>query len=1588
MPDRIDSSPKNEGEDLERRIGELSPQRRAVLERLLRERNGPTKNLSPIRPRAGGGPAPLSYAQQRLWFLDQLMPRTNLFNLSSAYRIVGTVDPAVLESSLNEIVRRHEVLRTTFRAVNGEPFQMVAPSSWIALRLVDLSSKPASRRDAAALAVASEEAQRPFDLERGPLLRTTLARMDKEEYIFLLTIHHIISDAWSAGVFWQELTKIWDAFAEGKPPPLPDLLIQYADFAVWQRDWLRGPVLEKQLEYWRKQLAGMEALQLPTDRPRPEIQSMRGAALRVAIPPETIAAVRKTGQLENATLFITLLAAFQTLLFRYTHQEDIVSGTFLANRNRGEIEPLIGFFVNSMVLRTDFRGSPCFREVLRQVRKMCLEGYAHQDLPFARLVQELQPERDLSRNPLFQVAFQLLNAPGMASDEPDTDEPLLEGIRQTAILDLTFTFWESGGGLDGEIEYNTDLFDRSTITRMAEHYQALLESVLADPDGPVRRVSLLSTDDRKQILENWNSTGAEYPRDQTVVSLFEAQVERGGDSAALICDNAELTYRQLNERANQVSHRLLELGVGTEGRVGVFVRRSIDMVVAMMGVMKAGAAYVAVDPTWPRERLAFMMNDAAIQVLLTQKALLDQLPEHGGKNVCLDDASATAQRNVENPILPIGPENLAYLIYTSGSTGRPKGVLSVHRAVVNRLVWLSRTYPYRSGEICCARTSLSFVDSVLEIFGPLLFGTPVVIISDDGTKDLQKLVETLGRSRATRIVLVPSLLSALLDAFEDLGTRLPDLQYCFTSGEAIPTATWNRFRGAVPHCRLINLYGSSEVTGDATFFEIFKTGVSGAVPIGRPISNVQTYIVDPDLSPVPVGVAGELLIGGDALARGYQNLPDLNSERFIPNPFSIEGSGRLFKTGDIARYLPDGNIEFIGRTDRQVKVRGFRVELSEIEAVLRQYSGVQNGAVVVREETPGDKRLVAYVVQNPAYCGNDTYSSEPSRSLELVPQWQSVWDETYNRRSPDENDPIFNTSGFVSSYTGRAIPAEEVREWVEQAVSKVVAQRPQNVLEIGCGAGLLLFRIAPHCIHYLGADFSPVALRCVRQQLAGLNIPQVELQERAADDFTGIQRHSFDAVVLHSVAQYFPSIDYLMRVLEGAVQATAPGGFIYIGDVRSLPLLEAFHTSVEMHRAPLSLAASALRRQVQRRLTQEKELVLDPAFFTALKRYLPEISHVQIEPKRGRYQNEFTRFRYEVILRVNSATKDPAIEKWLDWEQDGLNLPAVRQLLRDGKQDWLGIANLPDARLVGEIKALELLSNCDERDTVGDIREAARTSSRNGVDPESLYKLADEMSYAVQLHLAYRGLNNRFHALFRRSGTEPARGALGPEFPLAFSGSADLSTYANNPQKGIHLESFASELRRFLLTKLPEHMVPAAFVTLNSLPLTPSGKLDRLALPALDTFRPTIGTAYAIPRTPIEETLAGVWTQILGIERIGAQDNFFEIGGHSLLATRVISRVRDSFNIDVPLRVFFENPTIVQLAKLVEEAQARSDENRNQTIVRISRESHMATLLPGGKISPTDLGKGLRKGTQAADTGGARPTDALSERNARVEKQP
>jgi amino acid adenylation domain-containing protein len=1545
---------------------EQSPKRRALVEAFLQQEGIEPANRDRIlRQEPGNQTAPkvrsfpLSFAQERVWFQDRLLPGNHLFNLHSDWRFTYKVDVDILQQSLNEVVRRHESLRTTFRSADGQPAQIIAPSLNLTLPVVDLRKLPESEREDKAHWLAQEEALRPFDLEQGPLVRTALLRMGDDEYILLLTMHHIISDGWSVRLFWSELLAIWTAFDNGEPSPLPDLPIQYADFAVWQRDWLQGDVLETQLNYWKKQLADLRILPLPTDHPRPPVQTAHGATHSITFSRELSVALGMLSQQEGVTLFMTLLAAFQTLLFRYSGQDDIAVGTFIANRNRAEIEGLIGFFVNALVLRSDFSGLPSFRQLLKQARNTTLEAYENQDLPFARLVQEIQPQRDLSRNPLFQVAFQVLNTPSLNQNEADSDLPLPEVQSGTAIFDITFTVWESAGGLAGEIEYNTDLFDPDTVSRMASHYQILLTGIVADPDRCVHDLPLLS-DAERQLLDEWNATSTEYPDQESIVSLFEAQVARTPEATAFICEGQQLSYQELDRRANQLGHYLQELGVAPETLVGICLERSLNFVVALLGVLKAGGAYLPLDPSYPEQRLEFMVDDSGASVLLTQTHLRTAFSATQARLVCVDaESEAIAKQSESHPDRNVTPQHLAYVIYTSGSTGKPKGVAVEHKQLLNRFAWMWKCYPFDPDEVGCQKTALNFVDSIWELLGPLLKGIPTAIIPDRALKDANTLVTILAEQRVTRIWVVPSFLRMLLETFPDLQGRLPRLKFWVSSGEALPVELSERFRKLMPNSVLYNLYGTSEVW-DVTWYDPGTQGQAlSRVPIGRSISNMQVYILDNQLQPVPIGIPGELYVGGVGLARGYIKRPEMTAEKFIPSPFSDKPGARLYRTGDLARYRLDGNIEYFGRIDHQVKIRGFRVELGEVEMMLAQHPRVQQIAVIAREDNPGDQRLVAYVVQNPAYAGSEDRAEGHRRSAELILEWQEVWDETYSQ-GPAPEDPTFNIHGWTSSYSGLPISLEEMREWVEQTVERVRSVGAGRVLEIGCGAGLLLFRLAPYCARYCGTDFSAPALRYAEEQLKKLDLPQVNLLQRTADDFSGFEAESFDTIVLNSVVQYFPDIDYLVRVLEGTVRLVRPGGAIFLGGVRSLPLLEAFHTSVELHRASASLPLAQLRQRVKKRMTEEEELVIDPAFFFTLQEHFPQISHVQIEPKRGRYRNELTRFRYEVILRVSPQVDRAGGQAWLDWQTEQMSLPAIRQRLKEDKSDSLGIANVPNSRLTMEVKAVELLTTVDGLATAGDLRSALRDFHGDGVDPEDIWALQYEAPYAIQLHWSGPGADDCYDVLLQRRSAAVRDDTRVPLFPTRPWSRIAKSACASNPVQAMACRKLGPQLRSFLQTKLPDHMVPATFVMLEQLPLTPNGKLDRRALAATDMSRPTREAPYVVPRTPTEEELTSVWAQLLGIERVGAVDNFFELGGHSLLAVRVVSRIRDTFQVELPLRAVFETPTVAGLAQLIEDARMRGEKSQTPAIVRLSRDAHSATLLPGGALDPADFSKGRR----------------------------
>jgi amino acid adenylation domain-containing protein len=950
-------------EDL-RRKATLSADDFELFAHLLEEEGIETGAPSTITPRNSGDEVELSFAQQRLWFIDQLEPGKATYNIPFAVRLNGRLDVAALERTITEIVRRHEVLRTTFiTSADGTPRQRIAAPGPYKLTIEDLSDMPASDREPEALRVATLESQAPFDLKEGPLLRVKLVRLGDDDHIVLVTLHHIISDGWSTGIFMREVATLYEAYRNGRQSALPDLQVQYADFALWQREWMSEEVLEEQLSYWRTQLgAEQAALDLPTDRPRPAVQTFRGARQKFQLHAGVKEQLLKLGREEGATLFMTLLAAWQVLLHRYTGAASVPVGTPIAGRTRTEVEGLIGFFVNTLVLRTEVDGAESFRQLLRRVREVALGAFAHQDLPFEKLVEELHPARDASHTPLFQVWFVLQNAVVGPTQFPGlTFTPVVvdSGIAQ---FDLSLDISEAPQGMSGTLMYNVDLFNESTISRLITHFQNLLDSILAEPDQPVAGLSLLSPYETRKLLHEWNETHSEVADDRCVHELFEEQVRRTPEAIAVSMGERSFSYAELNARANQLGHYLRELGVGPETLVGLCLKRSVEMVVGILGILKAGGSYVPLDPGYPLDHLAGILLNGQVGVLLTEEALEDRLPAGVAQVILVDaDWEIIAHQPETNVTSAMSAANLAYVIHTSGSTGKPKGVMISHGSLNNYLQWAIPEYEVAGGKGSVLHSSIAFDLTITSLFPALLTGRRVVLAEEAaGVAGLfQTLLSEGGHSL---IKITPAHLDLL--RLELPAERLNELTKALVvGGEALTWQSVRPWREHAPRTRIINEYGPTETVVGCCVYEVEATdSESGRVPIGRPIDNTQLFILDQQKRPVPIGVRGELHIGGAGVARGYLHLPDETAQKFIPDPFSGAEGGRLYTTGDWARYLPDGQIEYLGRTDDQVKLRGYRIELGEVQAALEAHPEVRESVVLVREDSPGDKRLVGYVV--------------------------------------------------------------------------------------------------------------------------------------------------------------------------------------------------------------------------------------------------------------------------------------------------------------------------------------------------------------------------------------------------------------------------------------------------------------------------------------------------------------------------------------------------------------------------------------------------------------------------------------------------
>ncbi len=959
----------------------LTAAKKALLEKRLRGQSAGAPRADVVTPRARRDFLPLSFSQQRLWFLEQLQPGLGFNHIHAAIRVEGDLDVTALRRTLTEILRRHESLRTNFRVADGSPVQTVAEPFEFVLPATDLRHVPPAELDAEVHRRAVEEANLPFDLARDPLFRGQLLVLGPGDHALFLTMHHIISDGWSIGVMIQELATLYEAFREGRPSPLPELALQYPDYAAWQREHLSGAVLERQLSFWREKLGSAPTLELRTDRPRPPVQSFRGESHWFTVPQDRTAALHELANRHGATLFMVGLAAFQALLARCTGQDDVVVGSPIANRTRREIEEIVGFFVNTLVLRGDLSGDPTFSELLARTREAALGAYGHQDLPFEKLVDEVQPERDLSRNPLFQVMFALQNAPGSELELPGlrlTWEPPKSG---TSKFDVMLWAQERDGELDACFEYNTDLFDAPTIHRLERRYLRVLDAVLANPDVRLSELPLLG-DDERDLLAAWNDTAEAWDgTGATLHALVEAQARRTPDAVAVAFEGATLTYAELDARSASLAATLRGMGVGPETRVGVCMERSAELVVALLGVLRAGGAYVPLDPGYPADRLAYMVADAAVPVLLTQERLVGTIPEFGGEVVVVDTPLPPAPSPARGEGGRVDSDNLAYVIYTSGSTGQPKGAMNAHRGVVNRLLWMQRHFGLTADDVVLQKTPFSFDVSVWEFFWPLLAGARLVLAKPDGHRDPHYLSELIEREGVTTLHFVPSMLQAFLDAGEPW--RCGSVRRVVCSGEALGAEVRDRFFERLPHAELHNLYGPTEAAVDVTHHACERGRPT--VPIGRPVSNTRIHVLDGRLRQAPVGVPGELFIGGVQVGRGYHGRPELTAERFVPDPLSAEAGTRMYRTGDRARWLASGEVEYLGRLDEQVKVRGHRIELGEIESALLRQPGVREAVAAAREDAPGHARLVAYVVAGEG--GELSVAALRSRLKEELPEY-------------------------------------------------------------------------------------------------------------------------------------------------------------------------------------------------------------------------------------------------------------------------------------------------------------------------------------------------------------------------------------------------------------------------------------------------------------------------------------------------------------------------------------------------------------------------------------------------------------------------
>ncbi|MDT5411888.1 MAG: hypothetical protein QOG14_4108, partial [Mycobacterium sp.] len=1447
---------------------------------------------------------PLSYAQQRLWFLNRFEGGVATYNMPIAFRINGTLDVEALEAALDDVIARHESLRTVFPDVDGVAMQKVLaaePGMW---RRDDAEVVSVSGRnvDAELVALAGYR----FDLAAEIPIRAQVYEMAPEQYVLGIVLHHIAFDGWSMAPMVRDVAEAYAARLQGLAPGWAPMPVQYVDYTLWQHEHL-GELADgqsriaEQLAYWERALAGLpEVASLPTDRARPPVPSYRGDGVEVRIDPQTWAGVKALATAHNATASMVLQAVTAVLMHRVGVGDDVALGTPIAGRMDAALDELVGFFVNTWVLRVGVSSQQRFSEVLEQVRNKALDAYGNQDVPFELLVERLNPTRSTSHHPLFQVAMVFQNnvRPEVALDGASIEPVPM--VTRTAKFDLDIQLSEvlgedsaapfalsqvpgEGAGAPmcaGVLTYATDLFDRSTIERLVGWFGRVVEAVVADSSVVVGEVALLDAGERELVLDRWSGADVAAPVG-VGPELLAAAVAADPDALAVVDGVRQWSYRELDEASNRLARVLIEVGVGPERAVGVAMDRCAELVVAWWAVLKAGGTYVPVDRAHPVERVATVLD--AVGAVCVLVCGVDVVAGAGVRPVLRVDDVDVSGRSADpitdaERLAPQSVADAAYVIFTSGSTGTPKGVAVSHAGLLGEAAAHREVFGLDPDARVLMVAAPTFDASVFEWLLAVASGAALVVAPPDCYAG-EALTALLQEQRVDAGLLTPTVLATLDRA--RLDGRLATL---ITGGEACPAEL---VAGWAPGRRMFNAYGPTEATIWVTWSAL---AAGQPVGIGAPIAGVSALVLDTRLNPAPVGVVGELYLGGPGVARGYVGRPELTADRFVANPFGESGA-RMYRTGDLVRWGAGGQLEYLGRADAQIKLRGQRLELGEIENTLLACPQVSRAAAAVHHRDTTD-HLIAYVALERA--------STADKEAEAVDQWQHIYDELYDAEvEVAEFGSDFR--GWNSSYTGEPIPLQEMQEWRSAAVDRILGLQPRRVLEIGVGSGLVLSQIAPVSVEYWGTDFSAPTIQNLQAAVAGESWgDRVRLRTQPAHVTDALPQGHFDTIIINSVIQYFPSADYLAEVIETAVELLAPGGALFLGDVRNHSLQGSFQTGIALARAASS-DADDIRQRVQHAMLGEPELLLAPEFFTTWVGEHSSVAGVDIRVKRGEADNELTRYRYDVTIHKGPASvrslADAPIWAWADCA----GLSGLHAELTSQHPAVVRVAGIPRAGVIADVCMEQALANGLS------VAEAHATTTADTATPEQLHRLAEESGY--QVAVTWGAQPGTLDAVFI-TPADDGRGLALVDLYRPTHGDQQRSTYANDPDTNSKL----SAVRQWLGARLPEYIVPTHIVVLDEFPLTTSGKIDRKALP-----EPVFAAkAFRAPQTPTEKTIAEVFAEVLGLEQVGLDDDFFALGGDSLIAIRVTSRLQAALGRDVPVRYLFDAPTVGRLADYLE----------------------------------------------------------------------